>query len=150
MRRPGFTIAALAAFVLLGALMFTRPFARSACTAVTGAENVGIGVANLPDNTAKFFCYRTAAGKRLRFILARDAEGKMHAVFDACSQCYRYHKGYAVAHGYLICRLCGNRYKLEHLDRGIASCVPVRLNTTDRGDRVEIKVADLVKGRSLF
>jgi uncharacterized membrane protein len=149
MRRPGFAIAALAA-LLLGAWMFAGPFARPACTAVTGVANVSIAIANLPRNTAKFFCYRTSAGQRLRFILARDDDGKVHAVFDACSQCYRFHKGYAVSHGYLICRLCGNRYKLDHLDRGIASCVPVRLNTADRGAQVEIKIADLVKGRTLF
>lgn len=150
MRRPGFVIAALAALILLGAWMFAGPFARPACTPVSGGANVNIAVANLSRNAAKFFCYRTSAGQRLRFILARDGDGKVHAVFDACSQCYRFHKGYAVSHGYLICRLCGNRYKLDHLDHGIASCVPVRLNTADRGAQVEIKIAELVKGRTLF
>ncbi len=150
MRRPSFTIIALAAAFTLAALMLVRPFADPACTAVAGDSAISVAVANLPDDTAKFFCYRTAAGQRLRFILARDEHGKVRAVFDACSQCYRFHKGYTVANGYLICRLCGNRYKLGQLRRGIASCVPAPLDSTAHAGRVRIKIADLVKGRALF
>ncbi len=140
----------MVATLAFAALVLFRPIVGPACTAVTGAPIVGVIVANLPTGAAKFLCYRTSAGDRLRFILARDDQGKVHAVFDACGQCYRFHKGYTVANGYLICRLCGNRYKLDHLRQGIASCVPVHLDSATHGDRVEIKVADLIKGRTLF
>ncbi len=150
MRRPGLVFAAIVVTVAFAALVLFRPIVGPACTTVAGAPTVGVLVANLPNGTAKFFCYRTSAGDRLRFILARDDHGQVHAVFDACSQCYRFHKGYAVADGYLICRLCGNRYKLDHLREGIASCVPVHLDSAIRGGRVEIKVADLTRGRTLF
>ena len=79
------------------------------------------------------------AGERLRFLLARGNDGKVRAVFDACRQCYKFHQGYDVAHGMLICRLCGNRYPIDHMTEGEASCVPVSLPHHEGASAVEEK-----------
>jgi hypothetical protein len=50
----------------------------------------------------------------------------------------------------LICRLCGNRYPINHMTRGEASCVPVSLAHHEDSSRVEIKVSDLKSGAALF
>ena len=59
-------------------------------------------------------------------------------------------QGYDVAHGMLICRLCGNRYPIDHMTRGEASCVPVSLPHHDDASAVEVKVSDLKSGAALF
>jgi uncharacterized membrane protein len=96
------------------------------------------------------FCYRDSAGERLRFLLARGADGKVHAVFDACRQCYKFHQGYKIENGMLICRLCGNRYPIDRMTAGEASCVPVAVRHSDDGSTVRIKPSDLESGKALF
>ena len=97
-----------------------------------------------------FFCYHDSHGERLRFILARDEAGKLHSVLDTCRQCGAFHKGYTASKDELICRLCGNRYKLNQIEAGKASCIPVGLATTQRNGVVEIKVSDLEQARPAF
>jgi uncharacterized membrane protein len=113
------------------------------------------GVVMIPTETlgreqVKFYSYRDRAGEELRFILGRDSNGEVHAAMDACQRCFMYHKGYIWSHGYLLCKFCGNRYKLQAMESGLASCVPVKLpiRVTRRG--VNIKSVDLEHERRLF
>lgn len=144
--------AKLAAIVACGilAIAVTRRFDSMRCVQLTSVDNSSISISGLARGTARLFCYRDSAGEQLRFLLARDDDGKVKGVFDACGQCYRYHQGYTVAGGYLICRLCGNRYPLSDVQKGLASCTPVQLPVKQHGDHVEVRVADLRKGQSLF
>ena len=138
----GLMLAAGAAFLTFTAI--------SDCTEVSGGADVAINAFVLRPGTAHLFCYTDAAGERLRFVLARGNDGKVHAVFDACRQCYKFHQGYNVSHGMLICRLCGNRYPIDHMMNGEASCVPVSLPHHEDASRVEVKVSDLKSGAGLF
>ncbi len=83
-------------------------------------------------------------------MLARASDGSLHSVFDACRQCYRFHKGYTVADGFMVCRLCGNRYRLEQMQTGMASCQPVPLEYSQRDNKIAVRVAALEKGQQLF
>jgi uncharacterized membrane protein len=71
-------------------------------------------------------------------------------VFDACRQCFAFHRGYRIARGELICRVCGNHYPIDRMTEGKASCVPVSLQHEDDSGIVHIKTADLKAGRALF
>jgi uncharacterized membrane protein len=107
-------------------------------------------LAQLATGAASFFCYRDDAGERLRFVLARDAQGRVHSILDACRQCGKFHEGYTSARGEVICRVCGNRYKLAEMEKGEASCVPLALPSRQDRDRIEINVSDLKKMSRLF
>ncbi len=134
----------------IGAAMVAGPMFAPRCTPVSGDETVIASVDDLPPGTARFFCYHDRDGRELRFVLARLNDGSVRSVFDACRQCYRFHKGYTIADGFLVCRLCCNRYKIDQMQEGVASCQPVRLENLPRGNKVEIKVAALEKGQPLF
>jgi uncharacterized membrane protein len=149
MRRPFKLFAFVAALAVLG-VMLAKSFSHLPCTLLSGASTLTIRLADLAPGTVRAFCYRDRAGRQLRFLLARDSEGQVHTVFDACGQCYKFHKGYSYSHGYLICRLCGNRYPLIEMNVGKASCVPVRLNSTTERDQARINVADVKAGKWLF
>jgi uncharacterized membrane protein len=146
-RTKKIVVGALIAAVAIGAAL---PILRPRCTELRGDETVTVSMARLMGGDARLFCYRDRAGERLRFLLARGNDGKVRAVFDACRQCYKFHQGYDVAHGMLICRLCGNRYPIDHMANGEASCVPVSLPHHEDASRVEVKVSDLKSGASLF
>lgn len=138
------------AAVLLG-LIAILPITSPQCTEVHSKTGVlTISVAHLLRGQARRFCYRDGAGEELRFLLARGSDGKIRSVFDACRQCYMFHEGYKIEHGFLICRLCGNRYPIDHMTQGKASCVPVHLPHYASGSAVRIKVPDLESGAKLF
>jgi uncharacterized membrane protein len=132
------------------AIAAAMPILHSRCTELRGAEMLTVSIARLADGEAHLFCYRDQAGQRLRFLLAQGNDGKVRAVFDACRQCYKFRQGYDASHGMLICRLCGNRYPIDHMTRGEASCVPVSLPHHEDSSRIEIKVSDLKSGAALF
>jgi uncharacterized membrane protein len=141
---------ALGALIGALAIVAALPILRPRCTELRGAEMLTVSLAHLEGGKAHLFCYRDHAGDRLRFLLARGNDGLVRAVFDACRQCYKFHQGYEVSHGMLICRLCGNRYPIDHMMKGEASCVPVSLPHHEDTSRVEVKVSDLKSGTGLF
>lgn len=141
--------ALLAALTVLGVLILNSK-SRPACTLLHGADFLHVNVANLARGDVRAFCYDGPAGRDLRFLLARDSDGKIHSVFDACRHCYKYHEGYTWSHGYLVCRWCGNRYRIKNISVGKASCAPVPLSSTVHGNEVTIKVKNVEAGKWLF
>jgi uncharacterized membrane protein len=137
-----------AAVILLAGWMIH--VSRASCVPVSGNGAITISVANLLNNKAQTYCYTDEAGRRLRFILARGSDGKVRSVFDACRQCFTYHRGFKVSDGELICRVCGNHYPINHMTEGKASCVPASLPHQDAGTTVTIRTSDLESGRYLF
>jgi uncharacterized membrane protein len=117
---------------------------------VTGDGVVTIQAHDLKPGSVEFYSYRDRAGAELRFLLARDSGGALHAAMDACQRCYGYHKGYVTSDGYLVCKLCGNRYKLAEMSKGLASCVPVRLAFKTDGQTAKIDTVELEHHRHLF
>lgn len=150
MRRPRAKKLVAGALIAAAVALAAVPMLRPGCTEVRGAGWLTISVARLARGAAQRFCYRDRAGERLRFLLARGSDGKIHSVFDACRQCYKFHEGYKIAHGVVICRLCGNRYPIDHMMKGEASCVPVKLPHHGGGTTVQVKVSDLKSGAALF
>lgn len=134
----------------IGLVIAAGPLVAPRCNPVSGERVVRVPLQLLAPDTARFFCYRDRAGHEVRFVIARAGDGVVRSVFDACRQCYHFHKGYTVADGFLICRLCGNRYKLDQMQAGTASCQPVHLENREHGDVVEVEIATLERGQNLF
>ncbi len=145
-------VRSLLAIAAVGAagLAMTVSMAKPGCTSVDGKDALVISGRVLDKGVAKTFCYRDDAGKNLRFVLARGTDGKVRSIMDACSQCYAYHKGFAYSDGYLICRQCGNRYAINHILAGKASCVPIAVPSNETDGKVTIRTADLKKMEWLF
>jgi uncharacterized membrane protein len=150
MRKIGPKKLAAGALVAAIAIVAALPILGPRCIELRGAEMLTVSMARIESGDARLFCYRDHGGERLRFLLARGNDGKVRAVFDACRQCYKFHQGYDVAHGMLICRLCGNRYPIDHMMKGEASCVPVSLPHHEDASGVQVKVSDLKSGAALF
>ncbi len=117
---------------------------------VRGKGTISIPIATLPAGEARFYLYKSDDGARVKFILARDESGRVEAAIDACEECAAYGQGYSCSGGYIVCRYCGNRYKLSSLARGAGSCVPWKLNYVIHGDEVQISSAELTKWRRMF
>jgi uncharacterized membrane protein len=134
----------------LGAISLLTVTRSSRFTQVASNPQIRIDIHDLQPGQVHFFAYRNRAGEQIRFLLARDSTGQTKAAFDACQRCYIYHRGYVSSDGNLICRYCGNRYRLETMESGLASCAPVKLPIHVVGQTVSIKSADLERERGLF
>jgi uncharacterized membrane protein len=134
----------------IGAAAAIGPIIAPGCTLTQGTEVVTVPTGDLNRGSAKFYCYRNHDGQLVRFVLARGDDGVIRSVFDACRQCFRFHKGFTVDNGFLVCRLCGNRYKLDDMRIGLASCQPVHLESAESDSKVQVKVAALEQGSKLF
>jgi uncharacterized membrane protein len=134
----------------IAALALGSSTMRPLCTPISGADSISVPLSQLAHGAVSFFCYNDRTGDRVRFILARDEDGNVHSALDACRQCSGYHQGYTSSKGELICRFCGNRYNLKTMEKGRDSCVPIKLPSKQHDGLVEVKVADLKQGKSLF
>jgi uncharacterized membrane protein len=140
----------VAAVVVVVAISWGATARAPQFTVVRANPSISIETEDLRPGAVRFFVYRDQAGDQIRFFLARDATGRIKAAFDACQRCYKYHKGYVFSGGELRCKFCGNRYKLEAIESGIASCVPIKLPFQIAGQTVTVKPADLERQRALF
>jgi uncharacterized membrane protein len=150
MRPTKLAVILIVVALAIGAAVVAGPMFAPACTLANGSDVVTVSTDDLNRGSARFFCYRDRSGHLIRFVLARGDDGTVRSVFDACRRCYRFHKGYTIADGFLICRLCGNRYRLDEMRVGLASCQPVRLENAEHDGKVEVRVAALEQGHSLF
>jgi uncharacterized membrane protein len=53
---------------------------------VAGDGLVSVEIGDLKQGSARFYSYRDRAGAELRFLLARDSNGAVHAAMDACQR----------------------------------------------------------------
>jgi uncharacterized membrane protein len=150
MQRTAIKVFAVVTAVVALSTVLTKSLSHLPCTVLDGGATLTVKLDDLAPGTVRAFCYRDHAGRKLRFLLARDTSGKFHTVFDACGQCYNFHKGYTYSGRYLICRLCGNRYPITDMNAGKASCVPVPLASRTDSGKAKIKVADVKAGTWLF
>jgi len=119
-------------------------------TVVVEKPLINIDASSLQKGDVHFFVYKERSGGDVRFLVARDSTGKIKVAFDACKLCYVYRKGYYASHGNLVCRYCGNRYTLEAMEVGAASCAPIMLPFQMNGQVVTIRANDLEDGQRLF
>ena len=139
-----------ATVLAIDAILLLKSTRSPQITQVTANPEIRIGVKDLRPGEVRFFVYEDRAGQRIRFLLARDSTAQTKAAFDACQRCYLYHKGYVSSRGDLICKYCGNHYKLETMQSGLASCIPVKLPIQTVGQTATIKSAELERQRGLF
>ena len=148
-RLPGWVV--IASTVVLTAVTMTLAAVGVGpqITQLAGRDSVSIPGTELGRGGIRFFSYRDDGGEEIRFILGRDRVGKVQGAFDACQQCSQYRKGYTSSRGYLVCRICGNRYPLDSR-AGVGSCAPIRLMVQDSGKAVTIETRQLKEHGALF
>lgn len=111
---------------------------------------VTVDIAGIAAGSGSFHTYRAGAGKRVDFFVYRDGAGAPHAVLDACRTCYRWRKGYLLSRGEVVCIKCDMVFKLDDLEKGTGSCVPIHVDAERRGETLVIPAAKLEAGARYF
>jgi high-affinity iron transporter len=89
----------------------------------------------------------TANGTNIRFLLYRKPDGTVASVFDACQICgaVGFYKGPTG----LICKNCAAPVNPQSVGQS-GGCNPIPLHSTQSGNAVTIRVADLSEGAAHF
>ena len=114
------------------------------------ATEVSLPVKAFSDGQAKYFKYPVGNGITVRFFVLRSSDGVIRAAYDACDVCWREGKGYYQEGDFMVCRNCGQKFASIKVNEIKGGCNPAPLNRTVVGDKLVIKVADIVQGSQYF
>jgi uncharacterized membrane protein len=122
------------------------------CVAINSdSEALLLNVDPLARGTAQKYCWALPdPSETVRFIVARQSNGAINVVLDACRVCYLNNLGYRRTKGGLVCRFCGNRYSIDSLSIGKMSCLPFNLPFQVDHGWVKIKTSDLKAKADFF
>jgi uncharacterized membrane protein len=114
------------------------------------ASEVSFPVQAFADGNAQYFQYPIGNGVTVRFFILRSSDGIVRAAYDACDVCWREGKGYYQDGDFMVCRNCGQRFASVKVNEIKGGCNPAPLNRTIVGDKLVIKIADIVQGSQYF
>ena len=118
--------------------------------AAPGPSAVRIPLADLDGGKARFFDYKTADNRDVRFFAMRSSDGVYRAALDACDVCYQAKKGYAQDGDDMICRKCGRHFHSAKINEVSGGCNPVGLTRTVADGHLIIAASDLEAGKTYF
>lgn len=128
----------------------SQPTEAKPVVATAGPSSVTIPVAELDSGQAKFYEYKTADKKTVRFFVMKSSDGVYRAALDACDVCYRAKKGYFQQGDDMICRKCGRHFPSTKINEVEGGCNPVGLPRTLSDGKVVIAASELEAGKSYF
>jgi uncharacterized membrane protein len=153
-------LAVLAVAVLLavgGAYLYTggtaSPLGAALSPAPAQAQADGVVTHNLTDfadGKARHFSHQTPDGVTVKYFVIRSSDGVVRAAFDACDVCWRAGKGYSQSGDYMVCENCGRRFASIQVNEVKGGCNPAPLNRAVQGDKLVIKLGDILEGRAYF
>jgi uncharacterized membrane protein len=114
------------------------------------ATEVSFPVQAFADGNAQYFQYPIGNGVTVRFFILRSSDGIVRAAYDACDVCWREGKGYYQDGDFMVCRNCGQRFASVKVNEIKGGCNPAPLKRTIVGDKLVIKIADIVQGSQYF
>jgi len=112
-------------------------------------EEVSLPVSEL-SGKARFYEYKTASGKTVRFFAMRSSDGVYRAALDACDVCFAAKKGYRQEGDDMVCNNCGNHFHSAQINEVKGGCNPVGLERKVAGDRLSLSAGELEAGASYF
>ncbi|HHY60826.1 MAG TPA: DUF2318 domain-containing protein [Clostridia bacterium] len=102
---------------------------------------------------AKFYPYRVGSVK-MEVLAVRASDGTIRTAFNTCQVCFDSGRGYYRQQGdALICQNCGNRFRLDEIEKEIGGCNPVPIlpeNKTEDDEYITISQAFLEQNKGLF
>jgi len=95
---------------------------------------------------ATFIPYKVN-GLEMEIIAVKASDGTIRTALNTCQVCYRSGRGYYKQVGdEFVCQNCGNRFKVDQVEKIRGGCNPVPIlegDKTDRGDTIGISKAYL-------
>jgi uncharacterized membrane protein len=143
----------VAVLVVAGLAIFAlhvRSQVPAAVAAQAAGHDVSFALSEFDDGQARFYTYRTSAGREVRFFLLKSGDGVVRAAFDTCDTCYRERRGYRQAGNAMVCNNCSQSFRSEDINVVRGGCNPAPIERAVQGDRIVLRAAALEAGSSYF
>lgn len=141
-------IIAAGTILLLGGKSGTGPAATA--VAAGSGETVSFPVSLFEDGRARYFKYDAPNGMQVRYFILKSSDGVIRAAFDSCDVCWTANKGYRQVDDFMVCNNCGQRFPSVKVNVVKGGCNPAPLNRSIQGDKLVIKVADIIEGGNFY
>jgi uncharacterized membrane protein len=115
----------------------------------TAGEEVSVPLSELSAQ-ARFYEYKAASGKTVRFFAMKSSDGAYRAALDACDVCFAAKKGYRQEGDDMVCNNCGNHFHSAQINEVQGGCNPVGLARKVSGDRLNLNAKELEAGAGYF
>ena len=90
----------------------------------------------------------------MEVVAVKATDGTIRTAFNTCQVCYKSGKGYYKQEGdELVCQNCGNRFKIDQIEKQKNGCNPVPIldsDKTDDGTNLVISESYLTKNINYF
>jgi len=102
-------------------------------TVATGAASGDLKILKSEvSETAKFYSYK-AGRTNMEVLAVKASDGTVRTAFNTCQVCFDSGRGYYKQQGdELICQNCGNRFKLDQIEKIRGGCNPVPIMKEDK------------------
>ena len=124
--------------------------ATQGAAAANPATEVVYPVKDFQNGDARFYSYPAGDGVTIKYFVLKSSDGVIRAAFDACSVCFQAGKGYTQKGDFMVCNNCGRRFASIRVNEVTGGCNPVSLTREIKGDKVILKVNDILEGEKYF
>lgn len=142
----------LIALVFAGFLIVKLVSGGGNAAVASGGGDIKITKSDITE-TAKFYPYKVG-GSNMEVLAVKASDGSIRTAFNTCQVCYNSGKGYYKQEGNeLVCQNCGNRFKIDQVEKEKNGCNPVPIldqNKTDDGTIISISKDFLTQNKDLF
>lgn len=148
-----FMIIGLVAIIVVGFFIVKAVSGGSSASVTTnGGEDIKITKSDISE-TASFYPYKVG-GINMEVIAVKASDGTIRTALNTCQVCYDSGRGYYKQEGNeLVCQNCGNRFKIDQVEKEKNGCNPVPIldqNKTDDGATITISKDFLTQNKGLF
>ncbi len=133
---------------LAGVLLFLSEVKGTA--AANPAAEVVYSVKDFQNGNARFYSYPAGNGVTIKYFLLKSSDGVIRAAFDACDVCFEAGRGYEQKGDFMVCKNCGRRFVSVRVNEVTGGCNPGSLTREIKGDKVVLKVNDILEGKKYF
>jgi len=103
--------------------------------------------------TVKFYPYK-AGRTNMEVLAVKASDGTIRTAFNTCQVCFGSGRGYYKQQGdELVCQNCGNRFRLDQIEKIKGGCNPVPImkeNKTEDEENIIISQAFMEENKGLF
>lgn len=132
-----------------GSFLLFGPWGQRLSLAAQAVE-VTYPVKTFQDGKARFYEYKTGDGITIKYFILKSSDGVIRAAFDACDVCWPQGKGYYQKDDFMVCRNCGRRFASVSVNVITGGCNPGALKRAVVGEKLVIKVKDILEGKNYF
>jgi uncharacterized membrane protein len=142
-------MSAVAGILALSGMLVSLSVTQGTAAANPAAEIV-YPVKDFQNGDARFYSYPAGDGVTIKYFVLKSSDGVIRAAFDACSVCFQAGKGYTQKGDFMVCNNCGRRFASIRVNEVTGGCNPVSLTREIKGDKVILKVNDILEGKKYF